>query len=153
MAVRDSRGLETILEAPHADDEAALIADLCALIRARDPDVIENHNLCGFDLPFLDGRAATLGVPLALGRHPDRCGGYQPRPVLQQAMKDDSRQGSRAVESAVRRLSRRTSRLFRPLIPAGARSCSHAVWPTSAGERSQVLGLLPSSLTLPYRPG
>ncbi len=59
VAVCDSRGLETILEAPHADDEAALIADLCALIRARDPDVIENHNLCGFDLPFLDGRAAA----------------------------------------------------------------------------------------------
>ncbi|HET8628025.1 MAG TPA: DNA polymerase domain-containing protein [Thermomicrobiales bacterium] len=71
-AVRDSRGLETLLEAPDDGDEAALIADLCALIRARDPDVIENHNLFGFDLPFLEARAAALGVPLAIGRHPDR---------------------------------------------------------------------------------
>jgi DNA polymerase elongation subunit (family B) len=70
VAVRDSRGLETILEAPGDDDEAALIADLCALIRARDPDVIEGHNLFGFDLPFLAERAAILGVPLHLGRHP-----------------------------------------------------------------------------------
>ncbi len=67
-AVRDSHGLETLLEAPTADDEAGLIADLCALIRARDPDVIENHNLFGFDLPFLAARAAALGMPLALGR-------------------------------------------------------------------------------------
>jgi DNA polymerase, archaea type len=70
-AVRDSRGLAVLLEAPGEDDEAALIADLCALIRTHDPDVIENHNLFGFDLPFLAARAATLGVPLALGRHPD----------------------------------------------------------------------------------
>jgi len=35
---------------------------------ALDPDVIENHNLHGFDLPFLAYRARVLGVPLALGR-------------------------------------------------------------------------------------
>ena len=56
---------------PSAADEAALIADLCALIRERDPDVIENHNLFGFDLPFLEARAAALGVPLRLGRGED----------------------------------------------------------------------------------
>ena len=70
-AVRDSHGLEAILEAPGEGDEASLIADLCALIRARDPDVIENHNLFGFDLPFLEARAAALGVPLRLGRGAD----------------------------------------------------------------------------------
>ncbi|HWE60330.1 MAG TPA: DNA polymerase domain-containing protein [Chloroflexota bacterium] len=68
VSVRDSHGLQAVLEAPNEADEAVLIADLCALIRARDPDVIENHNLFGFDLPFLAGRAATLTVPLALGR-------------------------------------------------------------------------------------
>jgi DNA polymerase I len=70
VAVRDSRGLETILEAPHAEDEPRLLADLCSLIRERDPDVLENHNLLGFDLPFLTERAARLGVPLLLGRRP-----------------------------------------------------------------------------------
>jgi len=68
VAVRDSRGLAITLDAPTSADEARLIADLCALIRERDPDVIENHNLFGFDLPFLEARAAHLGVPLALGR-------------------------------------------------------------------------------------
>ena len=71
VAVRDSQGLEAILEARDDAAEAALIADLCALIRDRDPDVIENHNLFGFDLPFLEGRAAALGVPLCLGRGED----------------------------------------------------------------------------------
>src|SRR6185437_2004298 len=68
IAARDSLGLEAILEAPTEADEAVLIRDLCALIRERDPDVIENHNLFGFDLPFLEERAAALGVPLRLAR-------------------------------------------------------------------------------------
>ncbi|HUS14636.1 MAG TPA: DNA polymerase domain-containing protein [Chloroflexia bacterium] len=68
VAVRDTQGLATVLEAPTPDDEPQLIAELCRLIRDRDPDVIENHNLFGFDLPFLFERAAALGVPLELGR-------------------------------------------------------------------------------------
>ncbi|HEX6110382.1 MAG TPA: DNA polymerase domain-containing protein, partial [Ktedonobacteraceae bacterium] len=68
VAIRDSRGLATTIEAPTPEDEARLISSLCALIRERDPDVIENHNLFGFDLPFLEQRASVLGIPLILGR-------------------------------------------------------------------------------------
>src|SRR5438477_4487607 len=53
VAVCDNRGLSTTLEAPTTEDEVRLIADLCALIRERNPDVIENHNLIGFDLHSL----------------------------------------------------------------------------------------------------
>ncbi|GAB4127121.1 MAG: DNA polymerase domain-containing protein [Roseiflexaceae bacterium] len=67
-AIRDTHGLERVIEAPDASDEAALIGELCALVRSRDPDVIENHNLHGFDLRFLEARAEALGVPLPLGR-------------------------------------------------------------------------------------
>jgi DNA polymerase, archaea type len=67
-ALRDSRGLETVLEAPEPADEPRLIHDLCDLIRKRDPDVIENHNLMGFDLPFLEGRARMHRIRLLLGR-------------------------------------------------------------------------------------
>jgi DNA polymerase elongation subunit (family B) len=70
IAVRDPDGVTEILEA--RDDtnagEADLIRRLAARIHESDPDVIENHNLHGFDLPFLDRRARILGVPLALGR-------------------------------------------------------------------------------------
>ena len=64
IAVRD-RDRVTLLE---GDDEAELLARLVALVRESDPDVIENHNLHGFDVPFLVKRAERLGVQLALGR-------------------------------------------------------------------------------------
>jgi DNA polymerase elongation subunit (family B) len=70
VAVRDPSGATEILEAPcdgHVG-EAELIRRLIAKVQAVDPDVIENHNLHGFDLPFLERRARILGVPLALGR-------------------------------------------------------------------------------------
>lgn len=67
-AVRDTRGLAVTLEARTPAEEPRLIESLCALVRERDPDVIENHNLFGFDLPFLEHRAGVHGVPLRLGR-------------------------------------------------------------------------------------
>ena len=70
IAVRDPDGAAETLEAAGDtdDDEADLIRRLVARVQAADPDVIENHNLHGFDLPFLDTRARRLGVRLALGR-------------------------------------------------------------------------------------
>lgn len=70
VAVRDPSGAVSILDANRADDksEADLIRQLVGKVRSADPDVIENHNLHGFDLPFLERRARKLGVPLALGR-------------------------------------------------------------------------------------
>ncbi|MFO0686947.1 MAG: DNA polymerase domain-containing protein [Sandaracinus sp.] len=70
VAVRDPDGRARTLEVDGEGDraEAALIVRLVQWIRDVDPDVIENHNLHGFDLPFLVERARRLGVPLALGR-------------------------------------------------------------------------------------
>jgi DNA polymerase I len=70
VAVRSTDGSTEVLEAGAADDarEADLILRFAARVRSADPDVLENHNLHGFDLPFLDRRARHLGVPLALGR-------------------------------------------------------------------------------------
>jgi DNA polymerase elongation subunit (family B) len=70
IAVRYPSGETDILETAGANDagEADLIRRLVEAIRASDPDVIENHNLHGFDLPFLDARARKLRVRLSLGR-------------------------------------------------------------------------------------
>jgi DNA polymerase elongation subunit (family B) len=70
VAVRDPAGETHVLEADGGGDaaEAELIQRLVATVRAADPDVIENHNLHGFDLPFVAERARRLGVPLPLGR-------------------------------------------------------------------------------------
>jgi DNA polymerase elongation subunit (family B) len=60
------------LEAGASGDagEAELLRRLSARVRELDPDVIENHHLHGFDLPFLFERARRLRVPLELGRIP-----------------------------------------------------------------------------------
>ena len=74
VAVRHPAGHTDILEARGDTDaaEADLIRRLVATIAAADPDVIENHNLHGFDLPFLARRARVLNVSLTLGRLPLR---------------------------------------------------------------------------------
>lgn len=71
IAVRAPDGTTELLEAAGPGDdaaEAALLARLVERVCHHDPDVIENHNLHGFDLPFLARRAERLRVPLALGR-------------------------------------------------------------------------------------
>jgi DNA polymerase I len=70
IAVRAPDGRTTLLEAASPDGEAELIRRLQLAIELADPDVIENHNLHGFDLPFLVRRARRLGVTLNLGRVP-----------------------------------------------------------------------------------
>jgi DNA polymerase I len=70
IAVRHPDGsTETLVAANESERaEATLIRELVQVVSAADPDVIENHNLHGFDLPFLDTRARRLGVALSLGR-------------------------------------------------------------------------------------
>jgi DNA polymerase, archaea type len=62
---------ETIEIEPEIDDDRAergLLERLLARVAAIDPDVIENHNWLGFDLPFLEERARRLSLPFELGR-------------------------------------------------------------------------------------
>ena len=70
IAERLPDGKLEVREAPSMDDagEAALIRTLEDDVRRADPDVVENHNLHGFDLPFLERRAERLGLTLTLGR-------------------------------------------------------------------------------------
>jgi len=87
VAVRHPDGREEVLETPRDDDasEADLLRRLVRTVAAADPDVIENHNLHGFDLPFLAHRAQRLGVPLALGRLPEL--GLRTRPSRRDAVR------------------------------------------------------------------
>ncbi|MDB4883656.1 MAG: polymerase region [Gemmatimonadetes bacterium] len=70
ISVRYHDGATEVLEAEDASAaaEAALILRLMERVVADDPDVIENHNLHGFDIPFLEQRSRRLGVALSLGR-------------------------------------------------------------------------------------
>ncbi|UCC68314.1 MAG: DNA polymerase [Armatimonadota bacterium] len=64
VALADSTGWHELLEGEEAD----ILLRLSELIRARDPDVIEGHNIFGFDLPYLSSRAEKCGALLDWGR-------------------------------------------------------------------------------------
>ena len=78
IALADSSGWSTVLSGARAS-EAQLLAECARLLRERDPDVLEGHNIFRFDLEYLEARARRHGVPLAWGRdgslltgHPSR---------------------------------------------------------------------------------
>ncbi|MFQ3609965.1 MAG: 3'-5' exonuclease [Fimbriimonadales bacterium] len=64
VALSDNRGYEEVL----FGEERTLLTQLAERIHQRDPDVIEGHNLFGFDLPYLAERAKRCRVPLNWGR-------------------------------------------------------------------------------------
>lgn len=68
IAVRDNAGFERVLALDEFSTEAAMIAEFARIIRERDPDVIEGHNVFNFDLWYLSERAKRADVPLILGR-------------------------------------------------------------------------------------
>jgi DNA polymerase, archaea type len=82
IALSDSTGWEEILVVDDPNDEAqekAVLEKFVTLVRERDPDVIEGHNIFRFDLPYLETRARKHKVKLELGRdggvlrsHPSR---------------------------------------------------------------------------------
>ena len=67
VALSDNRKWNRLIDTRYIS-EKALLAETVRVIRERDPDVIEGHNLYGFDLPYLATRCRLHGVPLAIGR-------------------------------------------------------------------------------------
>jgi DNA polymerase elongation subunit (family B) len=67
IALMDESGYEEVLFG-HDMEEAEMLARLSTIIRERDPDVIEGHNIFRFDLEYIRSRAARHGVRLFWGR-------------------------------------------------------------------------------------
>jgi DNA polymerase I len=65
IAVSDSTGKIEVL----SGDESEILEELGDRIRQWDPDVIEGHNIFGFDLPYILQRCKSLGVDFAVGRY------------------------------------------------------------------------------------
>lgn len=63
----DSTGWECALSIRNMS-EKDMLREFVRIVRERDPDIIEGHNLFRFDLPYLDARAKRWKVKLALGR-------------------------------------------------------------------------------------
>jgi len=68
IAMSDESGWVKILSGTELD-EKEMLEKFVELVRERDPDVIEGHNIFNFDLPYIAARAERCGVALALGRN------------------------------------------------------------------------------------
>src|SRR6266566_1407103 len=80
IALSDNTGWEELIIVDPAsveESEHAALKRLTALIKERDPDVIEGHNLFRFDLPYLVSRAKKAKTKLDWGR---RSGFLRSRP-------------------------------------------------------------------------
>ncbi len=75
IALSDSRGWEEIIDGRKCG-EPEMLQKLAALVVEKDPDVIEGHNLFGFDLPYILKRCELHGVDFTIGRD-----NSAPRPI------------------------------------------------------------------------
>ncbi len=78
IALADSTGFATVLSGAEMS-EAELLTACSRLIRERDPDVIEGHNIFRFDLEYIEARARRHKVALSWGRGGTVLRGYPSR--------------------------------------------------------------------------
>ncbi len=67
IGVADQSGWTEVIGG-EGQDEASILERFVTLVQGRDPDVLEGHNLCNFDLPYIAARAARHKIALKLGR-------------------------------------------------------------------------------------
>lgn len=67
VTLSDNTGWEHVLHVG-GQTEREMLEELVRLIRERDPDVIEGHNVFSFDLPYIMKRCEMLGVQFKIGR-------------------------------------------------------------------------------------
>ena len=67
IALADTAGFRHVVRGDRLD-ERALLEECSRIIRERDPDVIEGHNIFRFDLEYLEARARLHRVTLGWGR-------------------------------------------------------------------------------------
>jgi len=67
IALRDSSGWRRVIDGRKAG-EKEMLAELVRCIAERDPDVVEGHNIFGFDLPYILARCALHEVTPSFGR-------------------------------------------------------------------------------------
>ncbi len=68
IGMRDNTGWEKALSLKDMT-EKEMLQEFVRLVRERDPDILEGHNLFRFDLPYLEERAKRHKIKLNLGRN------------------------------------------------------------------------------------
>ena len=67
ISLSDNRGWEHVIHTKEIS-EKELLLELVKIIRLKDPDVIEGHNIFSFDLSYIQRRCELHGVALRIGR-------------------------------------------------------------------------------------
>ena len=67
VSMCDNQGWSVVLDAREQTEEE-LLREFLGVLRSRDPDVLEGHNIYGFDMPYLRDRCARYGIRFAIGR-------------------------------------------------------------------------------------
>ncbi|MCI0707195.1 MAG: DNA polymerase [Ignavibacteriae bacterium] len=83
ITVSDNRGWEEIIDGKKLGEQE-MLTKLVFLILEKDPDVIEGHNIFGFDLPYILKRCELHGVEFAIGRD-----GSNPRTITARPASSD----------------------------------------------------------------
>ncbi|HEY7652464.1 MAG TPA: DNA polymerase domain-containing protein [Methylomirabilota bacterium] len=78
IALADSTGFSTVLSGARMS-EPELLAECSRIIRERDPDVLEGHNIFRFDLEYLEARARLHRLSLRWGRDDSVLRGFPSR--------------------------------------------------------------------------
>ncbi|HET9926445.1 MAG TPA: DNA polymerase domain-containing protein [Methylomirabilota bacterium] len=78
IALADSSGFSTVLSGARMS-EPELLAECSRIIRERDPDVLEGHNIFRFDLEYLEARARLHRLSLRWGRDDSVLRGFPSR--------------------------------------------------------------------------
>jgi DNA polymerase I len=75
ITLSDNQGWEEVIDG-RKETEPEMLRKFITLIQERDPDVLESHNLFGFDLPYILQRCEVHGIAFNIGRDES-----QPRPI------------------------------------------------------------------------
>jgi len=67
VSLHDNRGWHRVLDT-RTVSEKILLQELVRVLRERNPDVIEGHNIYAFDFPYIMTRCERHGVPFVIGR-------------------------------------------------------------------------------------
>jgi DNA polymerase elongation subunit (family B) len=67
ISLSDNRGWDHVIEGRNKS-EREMLKELIDIIRKKDPDVIEGHNIYNFDIPYILQRCAMHDIDFAVGR-------------------------------------------------------------------------------------
>jgi DNA polymerase elongation subunit (family B) len=81
VALSDNRGWEEVVGNKQMTEDD-LLKEVIGIIRRRDPDVIEGHNIYNFDLPYIMSRCRLRGIEFRVGRDGSPARSFESRSVF-----------------------------------------------------------------------